>query len=108
MKENRKSGGSFVIPLLLFIFSAIIATLLIIYAFVMWLAELTGSVAVAGLITGGFFIVLSALIYFLSVRRELEEILDRLDTVYEVASRIKEAYAWLSEFSFFSLFRRHK
>lgn len=108
MKENRKPGGSIVVPLLSFIFATILATLLIIYAFVMWLAELTGSVAVAGLITGGFFIVLATVIYFLSVRRALEDILDRLDTVYEVASRIKEAYAWLSEFSFLSLFRRHK
>lgn len=108
MREHRNPGGSIVIPLICFIFASIIAILLIIGAFVMWLAELTGSVAVASLITGGFFIVLSAVIYYLSVRRGLEEILDRLDTVYEVASRIKEAYAWLSEFSFLSLFRRHK
>lgn len=107
MKDSQKSGGNIVASMLFFGVTAAIAIILLIEAFVMWLASLTGSVAVAALITAGFFAVLAAVIYLLAVRTAMEHVRDRVETIYEVASRVKEGYDWLSDkFSFLSFLRR--
>lgn len=109
MKEVRKPGGNLIAPLIFFALTAAVAIFLFIGAFVMWLASLTGSVAVAALITGGFFTLLSIVIYMLSVHTTVAYVRDRLETIYEVASRINDGYNWLSEkFSFLSFHRRSR
>ena len=109
MKDSPSPTGNIVTSLIFFGVTAAIAIILFIDAFVMWLASLTGSVAVAALITGGFFAVIAAVVYLLAVRSALNYIRDRIETVYEVASRIKEGYDWLSDkFSFLSFLRRSR
>lgn len=55
------------------------------------------------------FAVIAAVVYLLAVRSALNYIRDRIETVYEVASRIKEGYDWLSDkFSFLSFLRRSR
>lgn len=106
MKDNRKPSGNIVASMLFFGVTAAIAIILFIEAFVMWLASLTGSIAIASLITGGFFAVLAVVIYLLAVRTALEHVRDRVETIYEVASKVKEGYDWLSDkFSFLSFLR---
>ena len=108
MKDSPSPTGNIVTSLIFFGVTAAIA-ILFIDAFVMWLASLTGSVAVAALITGGFFAVIAAVVYLLAVRSALNYIRDRIETVYEVASRIKDGYDWLSDkFSFLSFLRRSR
>lgn len=107
MKGSQTPAGNIVSSVLFFGVTAAIAIILFIDAFVMWLASLTGSVAIAALITGGFFAVLAAVIYLLAVRTAMRHIHERVETVYEVASRVKEGYDWLSDkFSFLSFLRR--
>ena len=109
MKDSQAPTGNIVASLVFFGVTAAIAIILFIDAFVMWLASLTGSVAVAALITGGFFAVLATVVYLLSVRSAVKYVRDRIDTVYEVASRVKEGYDWLSDkFSFLSFLRRSR
>lgn len=109
MKDSQAPTGNIVASLVFFGVTAAIAIILFIDAFVMWLASLTGSVAVAALITGGFFAVLAAVVYLLSVRSAMKYVRDRIDTVYEVASRVKEGYDWLSDkFSFLSFLRKSR
>ncbi|MCR2031026.1 hypothetical protein [Alistipes timonensis] len=109
MKDSQAPTGNIVASLVFFGVTAAIAIILFIDAFVMWLASLTGSVAVAALITGGFFAVLAAVVYLLSVRSAVKYVRDRIDTVYEVASRVKEGYDWLSDkFSFLSFLRKSR
>ena len=109
MKDSQAPTGNIVASLVFFGVTAGIAIILFIDAFVMWLASLTGSVAVAALITGGFFAVLAAVVYLLSVRSAVKYVRDRIDTVYEVASRVKEGYDWLSDkFSFLSFLRKSR
>ena len=106
MKDSPSPTGNIVTSLIFFGVTAAIAIILFIDAFVMWLASLTGSVAV---ITGGFFAVIAAVVYLLAVRSALNYIRDRIETVYEVASRIKDGYDWLSDkFSFLSFLRRSR
>ena len=109
MKDSPSPTGNIVTSLIFFGVTAAIAIILFIDAFVMWLASLTGSVAVAALITGGFFAVIAAVVYLLAVRSALNYIRNRIETVYEVASRIKDGYDWLSDkFSFLSFLRRSR
>lgn len=109
MKDSQAPTGNIVASLVFFGVTAAIAIILFIDAFVMWLASLTGSVAVAALITGGFFAILAAVVYLLSVRSAVKYVRDRIDTVYEVASRVKEGYDWLSDkFSFLSFLRKSR
>lgn len=109
MSDIQKPGGSILTPLIFFVMTAAVAIFLFIGAFVMWLASLTGSIAVAALITAGFFTVLAIVIYMLSVHTTVAYIRDRLETIYEVASRINNGYNWLSEkFSFLSFLRKPK
>ena len=97
MKDSPSPTGNIVTSLIFFGVTAAIAIILFIDAFVMWLASLTGSVAVAALITGGFFAVIAAVVYLLAVRSALNYIRNRIETVYEVASRIKDGSDWLSD-----------
>lgn len=53
MKDSPSPTGNIVTSLIFFGVTAAIAIILFIDAFVMWLASLTGSVAVAALITEG-------------------------------------------------------
>ena len=71
MKDSPSPTGNIVTSLIFFGVTAAIAIILFIDAFVMWLASLTGSVAVAALITGGFFAVIAAVVYLLAVRSAL-------------------------------------
>ena len=98
MKDSPSPTGNIVTSLIFFGVTAAIAIILFIDAFVMWLASLTG-----------FFAVIAAVVYLLAVRSALNYIRDRIETVYEVASRIKEGYDWLSDkFSFLSFLRRSR
>ena len=67
MKDSPSPTGNIVTSLIFFGVTAAIAIILFIDAFVMWLASLTGSVAVAALITGGFFDVIAAVVDLLAI-----------------------------------------
>ena len=110
MKDSQAPTGNIVASLVFFGETAAIAIILFIDAFVfMWLASLTWAFSVAARFTGGFFAVLAAVVYLLSVRSAVKYVRDRIDTVYEVASRVKEGYDWLSDkFSFLSFLRKSR
>lgn len=109
MKESPKPHGHIVTPLIFFVLSAVVAVFLLIGAFVMWLASLVNSIAVAALITAGFFTVLALVIYFLSVHAAVQYVHDRLELIYEVSSRINDGFSWFSDhLSFLSFFHKSK
>ena len=62
-----------------------------------WLSELTGSFIASALILGGFFAVVAALIYLVSIREAVERIRARAETVYEVARIARSGYEWVTE-----------
>lgn len=96
--DNRKtSGGSFVAALVFFAMTAVIAIFLLLTALVLWLSLLTGSFIISSLIVAGFFAVIAAVIYLLSIREGVERIHDRLETVFDVAHAAKEGYEWITD-----------
>ncbi|MCM1151676.1 MAG: hypothetical protein NC209_03460 [Alistipes sp.] len=98
MSENNQSarGGHFMPALLLFCVTAGIAVVLLVAAAVAGIAELLGSLTWATLAVGGFFAAVAAGIYFLAIRGPLEQLRSRLETVYDVARLVKQAYDWVA------------
>ena len=94
---RESSEGRFVIAFLLFGTTVAIALLLLLTALVVWLSELTGSFIASALILGGFFAVVAALIYLVSIREAVERIRTRAETVYEVARIARSGYEWVTD-----------
>ncbi|MDE7305586.1 MAG: hypothetical protein K2N04_06710 [Alistipes sp.] len=97
MSTNNKnaSGGHFAIWLLLFCMAAVIAVVLLITALVVWLSEVLDSLIWSTLAVGGFFTAAAAGIYLLTLKGTIQQIRDRLDTVYDVARLLKQGYDWV-------------
>lgn len=92
MEENKPQPHAVLAPLLYFAMTAVMAIILLVAALVMWLSELIGSAKWATLIVGGGFAFVAWLIYVLAVKRCIDYIRDRLDTVYDVAYSIRNGY----------------
>ena len=92
MDDNKLSTRTLLAPLIYFAVTTIAAMILIVATVVVWLAELIGSATIATLIVGGFFTFVAWLIYVLSVKRSIDYIRDRLDTIYDVAFAVRNGY----------------
>ena len=92
MDDNKLTPGPVLTPLLCFVLTSIMAIILLVAALIMWLSELIGSVTYSTLIIGGLFTFVAWLIYVLSIKRCIEYVRDRLDTVYDVAYSIRNGY----------------
>lgn len=98
MSANNKSasGGHFMLALLFFSVMAGTAILLLITALVVAISELLGSLIWSTLIVGALFALTATAIYYLSIRGPLEQLRTRLETVYDVARLVKQAYDWVA------------
>ena len=92
MDDNRLTPGPVLTPLLCFVLTSIMAIILLVAALIMWLSELIGSATFSTLIVGGLFTFVAWLIYVLSIKRCIEYVRNRLDTVYDVAYSIRNGY----------------
>ena len=92
MEENTTRRHSTIAPLFYFVASAAAAAILLLAAIVAGITEIVGSTTWATLIVGGFFLFIAWLTYVLAVRRVIDDIRDRLDTIYDVANAARNAY----------------
>ncbi len=92
MDDNKPQPRSVLAPLVYFAVTAAMAMILMVTALIVWLTEVIGSATIATLIVGGFFTFVAWLIYVLSVKRSIEYVKDRLDTVYDVAFAVRNGY----------------
>ena len=102
MDDNKLTPGPVLTPLLCFVLTSIMAIILLVAALIMWFSELIGSATYSTLIIGGLFTFVAWLIYVLSIKRCIEYVRDRLDTVYDVAYSIRNGY--IVALRFFSSF----
>ncbi len=96
-RDNRSGGGRFVVSLIFFLLSAVMAILLLVTATIVWLSALIGSFTLSALIVGICFVILTMLIYMLSIRRYVEEIRAEVETIYDVARLAQQGYEWVSD-----------
>ena len=92
MDDNKLTPGPMLTPLLCFVLTSIMAIILLVAALIMWLSELIGSATFSTLIVGGLFTFVAWLIYVLSIKRCIDYIRDRLDTIYDVAFAVRNGY----------------
>lgn len=97
MGNGKSSGGNFVVALLFFVVTVLAASCILLTAFVVWLSELLGSLPVAAGILGGCFTLIALCIYLFSLRRSIERMRERMETVYDVAQLAKEGYDWVND-----------
>ena len=93
MDDNKLTPGPVLTPLLCFVLTSIMAIILLVAALIMWLSELIGSATFSTLIVGGLFTFVAWLIYVLSIKRCIDYIRDRLDTIYDVAFAVRNGYS---------------
>ncbi len=84
----KKSIGA----ILAFIVTALIASILLISAFVYLVGDLIGSHLLAMVIVGGVCAIASWMIYTLSLRPTLRRWEEQLTTIFEVAQAARRAY----------------
>lgn len=99
MNENQPRRH-LITPIVVFGITALIAVVMLLWALVIWLAQLTGSMIWATLILGGVFalIALIALIvYLVSVRPAVQYISDQLDNIAEMAQIVRSGYNWITD-----------
>ena len=97
MSERSSFRSHFGSALIGFVLFAFMAILLLLTAFVVWLAERTGSLIMAAALVGAFFAVLSTAIYLLVLKDAIRLLGSRMDTVYEVARTAQAGYEWLTK-----------
>ena len=85
--------------IILYIATIITAIVLFVAALVAWLSEYVESRALAALIVGLLFLLLSRLIYFVSARKAIEDINERLTTISDVAYAARKGYGVIMRFT---------
>lgn len=99
MGEHNGFGGHFVGALICFVLSSLMALLLLVATFTVWLSEMMNSLFWAMLLVGGFFLSVAVVVYYLAIRQAFQQVGARLDTIYDVAHTVQWAYrraeSWL-------------
>lgn len=95
--NRRSSRSNFGAILVCFGLTSAIAIVLLVTALVVWMSYMTGSLIASALIVGGFFALLSYVIYLLAIRDALERFNTQIATIYEVARVVQTGYEWVTE-----------
>ena len=74
-----------------------ITVVMLLWALVIWLAQLTGSMIWATLILGGVFALIALIVYLVSVRPAVQYISDQLDNIAEMAQIVRSGYNWITD-----------
>lgn len=77
-----------------FIVTALIAAILIVSAFVLFLGEIIGSHLLAMVIVGGGCAIAAWVIYTSSLRPIIQKLEEQITTIYEVAHAARQTYEW--------------
>lgn len=93
MNENQPRRH-LITPIVVFGITALIAVVMLLWALVIWLAQLTGSMIWATLILGGVF---ALIVYLVSVRPAVQYISDQLDNIAEMAQIVRSGYNWITD-----------
>lgn len=96
MNENQPRRH-LITPIVVFGITALIAVVMLLWALVIWLAQLTGSMIWATLILGGVFALIALIVYLVSVRPAVQYISDQLDNIAEMAQIVRSGYNWITD-----------
>lgn len=89
---DTKGGGISFTAIVFFVLFLTLAAMLLIAAGVVWLADILDSAPLACLIAGGAAVLISAIVYFCSIRKTVAVLNDYLGTMYETARIARSGY----------------
>lgn len=90
-----RADRPFFIPLAIAVVTAILSAILLVSAFVAWLAELIGSVKIPCLIVGSFMAIIAAIVYFVSLRSSFRQFGEELSVIYSVSRAVRSWIDWV-------------
>lgn len=90
MNENQPRRH-LITPIVVFGITALIAVVMLLWALVIWLAQLTGSMIWATLILGGVFALIALIVYLVSVRPAVQY------NIAEMAQIVRSGYNWITD-----------
>lgn len=96
MRENHSYFAALIIVLL----AALVAALLFVVAFVVWLAGLMGTLLYPCLIVGLFMTVLAVTIYKIALRGYIRELHERVGVIYDVTTMLRDGVEWIRKVLF--------
>ena len=89
-----RADRPFFLPLAITVVAAILAALLLVWAFVAWLAEIFGSFKTPCLLVGGFMAVVAVIVYKVALKSYFEE----LRVLYSVSRVVRGWMDWAAAF----------
>lgn len=92
MREHNTASSHLGSGLILFTLTAVISLILLVGGLTMMLAKMMGSLIGAMLVMGGFFAIISFLVYYFSLHDAFRQLRQHLDTVYHVAQAAQWGY----------------
>ena len=95
MNENQPRRH-LITPIVVFGITALIAVVMLLWALVIWLAQLTGSM-ICYVDSGGVFALIALIVYLVSVRPAVQYISDQLDNIAEMAQIVRSGYNWITD-----------
>lgn len=96
MRKNHSHFAALIIVLL----AALVAALLFVVAFVLWLASLMGTLLYPCLIVGLFMTVIAVALYKISLRDYMREFHERVGLIYDVMKMVREGVEWVRKLLF--------
>ena len=90
--DDKAKNPKIITPFILFSLTAVAAVILLLTSAIIWLGGIVDSLSLAALIVGGFLLIVSGVIYLISLRPALESINDRMETIYNVAFAVRNGY----------------
>ncbi len=102
---DKRSPISSLNAAIAFIVTALIASILLISALVLFLGEVIGSHLLSMVLVGGICGVASWVIYSNSLKPVIRELENQITTIYEVAHAARRAYEWTVEYVVAHIFK---
>jgi uncharacterized protein (DUF983 family) len=96
MNSSEKRSRAVVLPLALFVLTILPAIGLLVVALVIWLSSLLGSEIWACVGVGAILLLVAMIIYFVSLRGIVNQLQERVDTIYEVLKIVKRGFDWVN------------
>ena len=90
-----RADRPFFLPLAITVVAAILAALLLVWAFVAWLAEIFGSFKTPCLLVGGFMAVVAVIVYKVALKSYFVQIGEELRVIYSVSRIIRGWIDWV-------------
>jgi hypothetical protein len=93
-----RADRPFFLPLAITVVAAILAALLLVWAFVAWLAEIFGSFKTPCLLVGGFMAVVAVIVYKVALKSYFVQIGEELRVIYSVSRVVRGWMDWAAAF----------